>query len=104
MTGSNFMIIFELIVGGYMLYSAITGRGKLYVNDNIVKDKKEEYFKLLRLFFAVAGPLLLLEALFDYLNLRVLSYISLGIMLVGMVFILIKTQKITVPREAKHKS
>jgi hypothetical protein len=38
------------------------------------------------------------------LNLRVLSFISLGIMLVGMVFILIKTQKITVPREAKHKS
>jgi hypothetical protein len=54
---NSFMIWFNLLIGVYISYVAITGKGKPYDND-YPKEIKDEVYKLNRLMYAIAGPLL----------------------------------------------
>ena len=60
----NFIFTLVLLaIAGYVLYSAITGKGKLFSTDNIVEEKLPQFLKLLRPCYLVLGVLLLLMAL-----------------------------------------
>ena len=52
-----------LAVAGYVLFSAITGKGKLFAVDNIKDDKIPQFKKLLRPIYGVLGGIMLLMAL-----------------------------------------
>ena len=58
--------IFPLVLLGiacYVLYSAITGKGKLFATDNIKEDKVADFKKWLRLIYAGLGVVMLILAL-----------------------------------------
>lgn len=57
-----FSILFQVAVGVYMLYGAITGKNKLFELRFPKEGKKELYRKWTRIIFAAAGVLLLLMA------------------------------------------
>lgn len=64
-------ILFFLILLGmavYVLWSAITGKGKLYATENIVEDKVPFVKKLLRIMYAAMGVVMLLMACSSGLN------------------------------------
>lgn len=58
--------IFTLVlvgIAGFILYSAFTGKGKLFSVDNIIKDKIPQFKKLLRPIYFALGFIMLLMAL-----------------------------------------
>lgn len=58
--------IFTLVllgIAGYVLYSTITGQGRLFATDNIKEDQVGAFLKLIRPLYGVLGGLLLLMAL-----------------------------------------
>jgi hypothetical protein len=85
----------EAILGVYMLYAAVTGKGKIYENENLVKGKEAEYYKLMRVFCSIGGPLALLNFLFDYLKLELLAYIALIILILGTFYIAVRIYRMT---------
>ncbi|MDL2218369.1 hypothetical protein LJC27_06885 [Christensenellaceae bacterium OttesenSCG-928-M15] len=58
--------IFQLLIGVYLLYSAITGKGQLFRNENVKKGKEALYHKRLRIMAAVIAPLMFIQAAIDY--------------------------------------
>lgn len=52
----------------YVFYNAFTGKGKLYSLENIKDDAKEKVHKLLRAIYFVLGALMLVMALFNFLQ------------------------------------
>lgn len=53
--GSGFLNIFELFLGVYMLYGAVTAKGQFYKTDNVKKGMEEKYKKIIRLFCVLLG-------------------------------------------------
>jgi len=49
--------IFQLLIGVYLIYCAITGRGKLYENEYL-KCSREQYVKTMRILAAITGVIL----------------------------------------------
>lgn len=63
-SATNFMVLFNIFVGGYLLYYAIQGKGRLYEGGEYPKEMMEEHVKLLRKFcWWVSIPLLVLSLL-----------------------------------------
>lgn len=62
----NFMMIFNIFIGIYLLYYAIKGTGKVYEND-YPQEMKEEHSKILRKFCWVAGAGLLVLSILEYI-------------------------------------
>lgn len=59
----DFMVVFNIFVGAYLLYYAIVGKGRLYEGD-YPKEMMEEHQKLLRKFcWLVGAPMLGLSVL-----------------------------------------
>ena len=45
----NFLFTIVLLaIAGYVLYSTVTGKGKLFSVDNIIEEKIPQFIKLLR--------------------------------------------------------
>ena len=99
MNGLDFMSLFEVLIGAYLIYAAVTNKGRIYVNENLIKGKEEEYHRMIRRLCTVGGPLCLLDVLFDYLKLLPLSYLSLAVLFAYVVYVLVRTKKITAPRK-----
>lgn len=59
---------FELIIGVYLLYSAITGKGQLLKNENIKKGMEAQYKKWMRILAAVLSPVILGLGALDLYN------------------------------------
>lgn len=53
---------FQLIVGVYLLYTAIKGSGTLYNFFDLPDDRQNEVHRILRIAYAVCGVLALAEA------------------------------------------
>ena len=63
MTNSfNMFDLIMLAMGAYVLYAAITGRGRLYAVENLKKDKADEFKKVMRRLYAVLGAVMMLNA------------------------------------------
>lgn len=62
----NFMVIFNIFIGVFLLYYAITGKGKLYEGD-YPKEMMEEHVKLLRKFCWLVGAPMLGLSILEYI-------------------------------------
>lgn len=77
----NFMVWFNLLIGVYITYVAIAGKGKPYEND-YPKEIKEEVYKMNRLMYAIAGPVLVVSGVLEMLKIApVIGWISIGLVL-----------------------
>lgn len=86
----NFMVWFNLLIGAYLTYAAIVGKGKAYEND-YPKEIKENIFKLNRLMYAVAGPVLVVSGVLELMKVFTpyISYVSIVLVLLFIVAYLI---------------
>lgn len=66
----NLLGLFELALGGYLIYCAITGKGQIYKSENIKKGMEKKYAASMRLFSAFLGPLMAALGLLDYFSSR----------------------------------
>ncbi len=94
----SFFTMFQALIGVYLLYCGITGKGQAYKADNIKEDQKPKFLKFMRLFCLVMGPLMLILALLEYLSAQTPSlvigvYIAYGLFGAGVVYALIVTAK-----------
>ena len=63
MTNTNSLFdLIMLAMGVYVLYSAVTGKGRLYAAENIRKEKKDDFLKTMRKLYAVLGVMMVLNA------------------------------------------
>lgn len=94
----------QVIIGIYLIYSAITGKGAAYKDENIKKEKKDEFKKMMRLFCAIFGPIALAAGGFEYLKMMVLSQVFYALFFIGIVLLFIYVFRITDrPKKAPKK-
>ena len=84
----QFMAVFMIVIGGFIFYSAITGKGPAYKND-YPKEMKEEANAFLRKFCWIVGPATLITGILDYLEYPWIYWISLGLILPGIIVYII---------------
>lgn len=85
----------QIVIGLYLIYSAVTGKGAAYKDENIKKEKKDEFKKIMRLFCAIFGPIALAAGGFEYAKMMLFSQIFYGIFFVGIVVLFIYVFRIT---------
>lgn len=61
----NMFGMFELLIGGYVLVQAISGKGKLFQSENIKEGKEKQYKTILRALSFLLGPLMLATGVID---------------------------------------
>jgi len=100
----NFMVWFNLIIGAYITYSAITGKGKPYEND-YPKEIKENIYKLNRMMYAIAGPVLVISGVLELLKVPFAAWISIVVVLLLIVgyLIIFFTRYGKIIKEARKK-
>ncbi len=64
------IVLFEVCLGVYLLYCGITGKGKLYTNENIRRGDERKHRKIIRIMSSILGPVMLCMGLLEYLNSR----------------------------------
>lgn len=102
----NFMVVFDIFIGGYLLYYAIMGRGKLYEGD-YPKEMMEPHRKMLRKFCWIVGvPMLILSILeYTYGYQSIWATISivyvLGAVVIYFIIFTMKFRKYLYPEKAK---
>ncbi len=64
------IVLFDVCLGAYLLYCGITGKGKLYVNENIRRGDERKHRKIIRIMSSILGPVMLCMGLLEYLNSR----------------------------------
>ena len=106
----SFFSMFQALIGAYLLYCGITGKGQAYKADNIKEDQQPRFLKFMRLFCLIMGPLALISALFEYLvaqtpSLIIGVYISYGLFAAGIIYAIVVTARMTnrPPRKASKK-
>ncbi len=94
----SFFSMFQALIGAYLLYCGITGKGQAYRADNIKEDQRPKFERFMRIFCLVMGPIALLGALFEYLvaqtpSLIIGVYISYGLFAAGIIYAIVATAK-----------
>ena len=89
---NQMMSIFSIFIGAFALYSAITGKGPAFKND-YPKAMKAEAEKMLRIACWVAGPIMLVTGILDYMGYQWAFFISMGTILPGIVVYVILFRK-----------
>lgn len=78
----NMFSLLQVFIGVYLLFCAITGKGKVLENDYL-KVPREEYVKKLRILSAIAGTVLTVSSALEYAGVIVagstLSWIAWGV-------------------------
>lgn len=95
---SSFFTTFQALIGAYLLYCGITGKGQAFKADTIREDQKPKFMKFMRRFCLVVGPVMLLSALFEYLaaqtpQFMIGVYITYGIFVVCLVYAIVVSSK-----------
>ena len=94
----DFLDLFQILIGVYMLVYAIIGKGKIYENEYIKEGSEKKYHKMMRISLAVLGPLALLGALVSIFNwdpTGTLYLIIWGLTLVGFIMLIVMTTRLT---------
>lgn len=90
--------LLQLLIGVYLLYCAISGRGKVLEND-FLKVPREEYVKKLRILSAVSGTILTVTSLLEYLGVIVpgstIGWITWGLGLASILPMMVYSSKST---------
>ena len=87
--GSDIFALFSLIIGVYLIYAAIAGKGKLYENEYL-NCPREQYVKGLRILAAISGVLLTVSNLLEYLG--VIGYgspLAIALWAVGFISLIV---------------
>lgn len=106
---TNMFSLFEVGLGAYLLYGALTQKGQMYKNDNIKKGMEEKYRKLMRLFGFTLGPMMLALGVVDYFSannasLKTLMLVLWGLTMAGIVLMFVLTLRMTDRAKAKSGS
>ena len=86
---SDIFALFSLIIGVYLIYAAIAGKGKLYENEYL-NCPREQYVKGLRILAAISGVLLTVSNLLEYLG--VIGYgspLAIALWAVGFISLIV---------------
>ena len=67
MSQNSLLDSFQLIVGLYLLYVAVKGRGQMYRFENVPADRQESVRRKLRIFYAAAAAVSLADFGVSYL-------------------------------------
>lgn len=89
---NQMMSIFSILIGAFALYSAITGKGPAFKND-YPKAMKAEAERMLRIACWVAGPIMLVTGILDYMGYQWAFFISMGTILPGIVVYVVLFRK-----------
>lgn len=87
--GSDIFALFSLIIGVYLIYAAIAGKGKLYENEYL-NCPREQYVKGLRILAAISGVLLTVSNLLEYLG--IIGYgspLAIALWAVGFIILIV---------------
>lgn len=63
----NYFVFFDIILGVYFLYCAITKKGSVY-KSQFPEKYQGELTKMISIFMWIMGPLFLVSAAFDFFN------------------------------------
>ena len=85
---NSFMVYFNLLIGVYITYAAITGKGKAFEND-YPKEIKEEIFKFNRTMYFIIGPVLTVLSVLELLKVPYAGWASIVLVFVAIVVYLI---------------
>ena len=98
----SMFVMFEVGLGVYILYGAVTKSGQMFKNENIKKGMEEQYRHFMRIMSFILGPLMIALGVFDYLNIRsgnggwsIPLYVLWGLTLVGIALLFIITLRMT---------
>lgn len=100
----NFFNLFEIVLGLYLLYAAVTGKGKYYENE-YCKVPREQYVKVMRILAAIVGVLIMVAPVLQLAGVMaensVWSWVLWGINMVGIGCMLVANIKMTDREKAK---
>jgi len=85
---NNFMSIIMIVIGVFIIYSAITGKGPAYKND-YPEEIQEEHRKMLRIFCTIVGPVVLAGGILDYMKIPWGFWVSTGVIVPGIIIYII---------------
>ena len=105
----DMLSMMQLLIAGYLLYSAITGKGKLYENANIKKGMEEKYHKMMRLFAWILSPLMLAQIGLEHfgtvqenLTLLTVSQVMFGGVTIAIIALVVVTVRMTDRSRARY--
>ncbi|MBQ4610792.1 MAG: hypothetical protein IJN83_01280 [Clostridia bacterium] len=96
----GFLTILEILIGIYLIYAAIRGKGKLYENDYL-NCPREQYVRTMRIMAAVTGVIMLGTAVVEMLGIVgstsamgwLLWALTFGSIVVMMIYTVKKTDR-----------
>lgn len=100
----NMFSLLQAAIGAYLLYTAVTGRGKVLENE-FLKVPREEYVKKLRILSAIAGVILCATTALEYFGVVVpgspLSWVTWALGFAPILAMMFYTSKCTDKQAAK---
>lgn len=85
---NNIMVYANLLIGIYVIYSAIAGKGKAFEND-YPKEIKESVFKFNRIMFFIVGPVMTISSVLELLKVKFFEWFTVIFVLAALVVYLI---------------
>jgi hypothetical protein len=82
-----------------MLYSAISGKGSFYKDENIKSDMKEKYKKLIKCFCLFGGLIAVAYGAFDFLKIEPIATILFVILCAILLFVIVAIMVLTKPKK-----
>ncbi len=90
------MDYFMLAIGAYIFYAGITGKGNMmYKDETIHRSEKAKFFKMMRLFGLVAGPLCIASSILTIQNQKLIGNIIAAVFFVVLMVIIVQTMRMT---------
>ena len=65
-----------VVIGLYCVVSGITGKGRMFENQNVAANKQEQFKKTMRIFLLISGPILSAGGIMELLNMNQWYYLS----------------------------
>lgn len=100
----EFFNYFEIILGIYLLYAAITGKGKYYENP-YTKVPREQYVKVMRILALIVGVMIMISPALQLLGVlqpnSPVSWVLWGVTMLGIITMLVANVKMTDRAKAK---
>ena len=96
----------QIIIGLYLLYAGISGKGQAYSAENMPKSTHEEYARMIRTFCLSMAPLMLAGGAFDYFGaqypaLRIAAWVTNGLVFLAVAAITVLIMRLRKRGEKK---
>lgn len=102
----NLIDIMTLAIFGYLTFCGISGKGKVFENENVHASKADEYARTARKFSLILGPIGLLSVLFMWVPKlfaqapgddsiwKTFGFICYGLSLIGVICFVVYTYRV----------